>query len=170
MSVSIRKATVEDAANIAHVHVIAWQESYRGIVPQPYLDSLNTDARTEIWKSQLGQADINVFVSILDGKVCGWVGGGLAREPVLDYDGEIYGIYLLDAAKRRGIGRRLMRSIAEALRAHGLNKAVLWVLADNPSRHFYEHLGAEEIARKNMVVGGADLLAIAYGWQDLRSF
>jgi ribosomal protein S18 acetylase RimI-like enzyme len=169
MNLSIRKATIQDAANIAHVHVVSWQESYHGIVPQPYLDSLDVNERTESWKSRLHRTDINVFVAILDGKLCGFVSGGVAREPVQDFDGEFYAIYILRAAKGQGIGRLLMRRLAETLRDKGLTKAVLWVLADNPSRHFYERLGAQEISQKIAPVGGADLLEIAYGWQDLRT-
>jgi ribosomal protein S18 acetylase RimI-like enzyme len=169
MNILIRKAIVEDAASIAHVHVVSWQESYRGIVPQPYLDSLDIDRRTESWKSRLDRVDSNVFVAILDGQLCGFAGGGLAREPVQDFDGEFYAIYLLDTAKGQGIGRLLMRRLAETLRANGLAKGVLWVLADNPSRGFYERLGGQEIAQKIAPIGGVDLLEIAYGWQDLRT-
>lgn len=169
MNLSIRKATLEDAANIARVHIVSWQESYRGIVPQPYLDSLEIGARTDAWKSRLERPVSTVFVAILDGQLCGFIGGGRAREPVQDFDGEFFAIYLLDAAKGHGIGRLLMRRLAETLLANGLTKGMVWVLADNPTRNFYEHLGAREIAQKIAPVGGADLLEIAYGWQDLRT-
>ena len=108
-------------------------------------------------------------MAIVDGQVCGFIGGGLPREAIHDFDAEIYGIYLLDAAKRQGIGRLLLHKLVERLRANGLTKAFLWVLADNPSRTFYEHLGAEEITQKIVPLGGANLLEIAYGWQDLAT-
>jgi ribosomal protein S18 acetylase RimI-like enzyme len=169
MNLSIRRAVPNDAPDIAHVHVVSWQETYRGIVPQTYLDSLDTGARTELWKTRLGRADSNVLVAILDGQLCGFIGGGRARQAIEDFDAEFYAIYLLDAAKGKGIGRLLMRRLAETLLADGLTKAMLWVLADNNSRLFYEHLGGQVIAQKTVPVGGADLLEIAYGWQDLRT-
>ena len=169
MSLSIREATVQDAANIANVHVVSWRESYQGIVPQPYLDSLDVGVRTESWKSRLDQGVATVFVAVLDGQLCGFISGGKARESIQDFDGEFFAIYLLRAAKGRGIGRLLMRRLAETLLAEGLTKGLVWVLADNPTRHFYEHLGAQEVARKMEPVGGADLLEIAYGWQDIRA-
>lgn len=166
MNLSIRKATLQDAPDIARIHVVAWQETYHGIIPQSYLDYLNIDMRTQNWKSLVDQADSNIFVAVLDGQLCGFIGGGVVREPVEDFDAEFYAIYLFQAAKGQGIGRRLMRCLAERLRANGLAKVMLWVLADNPSRGFYERLGGQQIARKIATIGGADLLEIAYGWQD----
>ena len=37
----IRAARVEDAAQIAAVHVRSWQSAYRGLLPQAYLDGLD---------------------------------------------------------------------------------------------------------------------------------
>lgn len=112
----------------------------------------------------------NVFVAIVDGQICGFVRGGPISQPVQDFDAELYAINLVDAAKGKGIGRRLVRHLAETLRAMGLTKVVVWVLADNPSRRFYERLGAQELMeQKIMHIGGANLLEIAYGWQNLQS-
>ena len=169
MNLSIREATVQDAVDIASVHVVSWRESYQGIVPQPYLDSLDIEVRTEAWKSRLGEGISTVFVAILDGQLSGFISGGKSRESIQDLDGEFFAIYLLHSAQGRGIGRLLMRRLAETLIAKGLIKGLVWVLADNPTRHFYEHLGAREVARKVVPVGGADLLEIAYGWQDIRA-
>ena len=38
---TVRAAEVDDAQAIARVHVDAWQATYTGIIPQPYLDQLN---------------------------------------------------------------------------------------------------------------------------------
>jgi hypothetical protein len=44
------------------------------------------------------------------------------------------------------------------------------VLRDNPSRFFYERLGARQVSRRPLAVGGAAIEAIAYGWDDLPGF
>jgi ribosomal protein S18 acetylase RimI-like enzyme len=177
MSLLIRKASLQDAADIARVHVVSWQEAYRNIpgFPQSYLDSLDVAQRTDNWKTRLDQQNEGhyVFVAILEGQLCGFVGGGAARsaaQELPDFDGEIYAIYILQAAKGKGIGRLLMRKMAETLQANEFKKAMLWVLADNPTRGFYEHLGGQEIKRKIAPIAGVELPEIAYGWQDLRTF
>ncbi|KUJ11522.1 FR47 domain-containing protein [Mollisia scopiformis] len=170
MDLQIRKATLQDAPGIARVHVLAWQEAYHGIVPQPYLASLDIAARTEIWKSRLDQSTIEVFVAILDNQICGFASGGPAREPIHGFDGEFHAIYLFQTAKGKGIGRLLMRRVAEALQARGFSRAMLWVLKDNSSRGFYERLSGKEFAQKIDSIGGANLVEVAYGWEDLQVF
>jgi hypothetical protein len=45
---------------------------------------------------------------------------------------------------------------------------IAWVLEKNPSREFYAKSGAQFITSKEIEVGGATLLEVAYGWPDLR--
>jgi hypothetical protein len=47
---------------------------------------------------------------------------------------------------------------------------LVWVLEQNPSVSFYERLGAVQIARKIINIGGADLQELAFGWQSLDRF
>jgi hypothetical protein len=54
--------------------------------------------------------------------------------------------------------------------AAGRRSAILWVLRENPSRFFYERLGAHQVNRKPIAVGGTAIEAIAYGWRDLPGF
>ena len=166
----IRQATLQDAYNIARVHVAAWQETYHGIMPQPYLDSLDVKSRADAWVSRLSQENCSVFVAATqDGQICGFISGGCIREPLQNFDAEFYGIYLLSAVKGQGIGKLLMYRLAETLRTDGFTKAMLWVLADNPARGFYERLGGQQINQKTVLIGGVDLLEISYGWCDLQA-
>ena len=45
----VRRATTEDAAGIASVHVHSWLAAYRGLMPDDMLDSLTVEERTESW-------------------------------------------------------------------------------------------------------------------------
>ena len=40
----IRAATSGDAPGIARVQVLTWQQTYRGILPDAFLDALDMDA------------------------------------------------------------------------------------------------------------------------------
>ena len=45
---------------------------------------------------------------------------------------------------------------------------LVWVLEDNHgARRFYESLGGELVGRKTVVIGGADLVEVSYGWKDI---
>jgi hypothetical protein len=41
----IRRASQSDARAIAEVHVASWRETYRGIVPDAFLDALSVAER-----------------------------------------------------------------------------------------------------------------------------
>jgi GNAT superfamily N-acetyltransferase len=169
MNPSIRQATPRDIPDIAGIHVAAWKAAYRGIVPQPFLDSLNIASRTEDWKTWFDKTGVYIQVAETDGELCGFIGGGALSEPIEGFDAEIYAIYLLPSAKGKGIGKLLMRHLAETLRVNGFAQVAVWVLAENPSRDFYQHLGGTQIAQKLIQIGGAELLEVAYGWPDIRT-
>jgi hypothetical protein len=48
-----------------------------------------------------------------------------------------------------------------------MRSMIIWVLAGNPSRLFYEALGGREVGRQDIVIGGVVLEEIAYRWPDL---
>jgi GNAT superfamily N-acetyltransferase len=169
MNFSIREATSCDAQDIARVHVAAWKTTYRGIVPQPVLDSLDVDSRATDWKDWLGRENLYVYVAEDDVALCGFISGGALREPIEGFDAEIYAIYLLPSVKGQGAGKLLMQRLAEKLLSSGFTQVALWVLAENPSRGFYEHLGGNHIAQKQIRIGDADLLEVAYGWRDIHT-
>lgn len=167
MSASVRPATVADAHQIAQVHVASWKTTYQGIVPQDYLDALDVTLRTERWKEEFARGDSHIFVAEDTDIICGFISGGRLREPIGNYDAEIYAVYVLADAQRRGVGRDLMRSLAMVLAERGFVRPAVWVLGDNPSRHFYARLGGKPIMEKQIQIGGAELMEVAYGWENL---
>ena len=49
----IRSATPDDAERLASVHVEAWKSTYRGQVPDAYLDALSVQDRVDVWRKLL---------------------------------------------------------------------------------------------------------------------
>ncbi len=172
MRMIIRRATPEDAEEIAQVHVDSWKTTYRGIVPQRYLDEMEILPRAEFWRKHIEASDSRVCVAETNGKVTGFISGGPLREPLSDFDGESVGeiaaIYIVFEAQRRGCGRAMTQRLAEDLLQDGLKSAVVWVLERNPACGFYARLGGELIGRKTIAIGGTDLVEVAYRWKDLR--
>src|ERR1700737_3403553 len=109
--VTIRPATPDDAEAIAHVHVQSWLTTYAGIVPQAYLSTLDETARTASWREWLALT-VKVLVAELDGQIVGFASGGPLREPLQNYDAELYAIYLLQPAQGRGVGTSLLKALA----------------------------------------------------------
>ena len=53
------------------------------------------------------------------------------------------------------------------LNAQGCDTAVLWMLADNPARFFYEGLGGVMVGERTDTMAGQDVDEVAYAWRDL---
>ncbi|HEX9677069.1 MAG TPA: GNAT family N-acetyltransferase, partial [Anaerolineales bacterium] len=68
----------------------------------------------------------------------------------------------------RGCGRDLMLCSAERLLREGMRSMLLWVLAENPSRGFYERLGGRQLEEKQITIEQDVLTEVAYGWADLQ--
>ena len=75
--ITIRKATEEDAEAIAFVHVTAWQETYKGMMPAAILDHLSVNERSDCWRRILSTSsstkETRAFVAIHPVKWCGWL-------------------------------------------------------------------------------------------------
>jgi ribosomal protein S18 acetylase RimI-like enzyme len=167
MAVRVRKAVLQDAAGIAHVHVDTWRNTYWGIVPDEHLANLSYERSQRMWEKILSDPKQILFVAEDDpGHVVGFASCGPARDNV-DFSGELYAIYVTQSMQGKGIGEALSLSVAQDLRAHGCDSILAWVLAQNPSRRFYESLGAEQASAKEIVIGGRTLKELGYGWKDL---
>jgi len=168
--VIIRTAKKDDAAAIAKIHVETWRSTYAGLLPDDLLLRMNVaEHEARWWRQVLGRYRRNHFVYVAETKADGVIGfgsGGPSREPGLAYKGEIYTLYLGDEFHGRGLGKRLFGALAErSVRDRGPS-LIVWVLAGNPSRFFYETMGGKPVARRPGVMAGAKIEELAYGWAD----
>src|SRR5262249_59084004 len=74
----IRAATPADACAIARVHVQAWQETYRGLVPDAMLDALSVKRNTGMWETIIGQGEPTITQVLEAG--AGMIGFGAPRQ------------------------------------------------------------------------------------------
>ena len=167
----IREAHAVDAAAIARVHVDSWRTTYAGILPSDFLASLSYVKREQFWSRALSAPGRSSFICVAEdeeGRIVGFSSGGPERGGGLTYKGELYAIYVLAQCQRRGIGSRLTSAVVRRLVEQDIDSMLLWVLADNPSRGFYETLGARRIGEKAVDVGGIEVTEVAYGWSSLQ--
>jgi GNAT superfamily N-acetyltransferase len=162
----IRPATEADAAAIRAVQVQSWRETYRGIVPDSHLDTL--DPTPSQWLRNI-VAGLGVQVAEDAHGITGFVAFGTHRTPELAFTGEVHAIYLLARAQGRGTGRALMRAAAAGLQARGHVNASLWVMTRNAAAmDFYLHLGGRPLREANFEIAGTSISETAIGWDDLE--
>jgi len=165
----IRSATLMDAPAIARVHVASWRSTYHGVLPDEFLDSLSEANYEERWKRVIAPT-AKVYVAEDDGgDLVGFASGGRERAGEEGFEGELYAIYVVDAAQRRGFGRELVRAMVGGLRELGLADMLVWVLRDNPpARDFYERLGGVYVRSQPITIGSVTLEEVSYGWRRLE--
>ena len=167
----IRPATVDDAPGIARVHVESWRTTYRGLMPDAVLDELSVSRREKFWHQVLkrGKSQFAFVATDVQGKVVGFVNGGLERERDPVYTAELYALYLFKEQQGHGYGAALFRAMLEKFLEQNHTTMLLWVLSTNPSRGFYEKMGGRYLKTKPLDIGGATLAEVAYGWDDLSA-
>lgn len=133
----IRDACVDDAEDIARVHVAAWRVAYRGIVPDEMMARLSVAVRADHARAAISAGPPGrIAVAEIDGEVAGWLRVGPARDPDPPGEVELFALYLAPWAWGRGAGLALLEvAVAEGA-------TYLWTLEGNArARRFYERHG-----------------------------
>jgi ribosomal protein S18 acetylase RimI-like enzyme len=172
--VIVRDGNENDVDGIARVHVQGWRESYRDFMTPEALAGLSVDERESMWRGVLAKPDPQAKLVVTvdpDGEIVGFVRGGPIRNKGADAlatDAEIFAIYLLDRAKRQGLGRRMMAEVFDHLATQGFRSVGLWVLKENmPARRFYEKLGGQAGPEQSFDVRGQMLTEVAYRFEPI---
>ena len=163
---TVRQARLADADALGHVHVRAWQEAYRGIMPDDFLDALDPAQRATMWRDRLRDPEVGVevLVAIEGGALVGFAVIGPLRGGSAGSVGELQAINLAPATWRRGIGSRLLAASQDRLAELGYDRGLLWVAENNErARRFYEQHGwTPTDERRSEEILGITLDQIAY--------
>ena len=164
--VTVGRADPGDADGIARVHVAVWRTAYPGMLPDHTLAALSRP-RLAVHYEWAIRRGAGVLVARSGALVVGFA--TLSRQPPgAPGEGEVETLYVLDDWRERGIGRALMQAAARALRDLGCRSLFLWVLAENPSRWFYERLGGRPALRSTTRVGGVSVPRVAIVWDPIE--
>lgn len=164
----IRQATSEDVKDIAKVHVDSWKTTYKGIVPDSYLNKLSYDKRTELWEKNI--TDQRTYTIVAENKasqVVGFASAGKKAENTVANSGDLTSIYLLQEYQGRGVGKKLLEEVFRYFKQLGYEKIFVEVLSDNKTRYFYEHYGATIEKTAQININGKILNELIYVWNDI---
>ena len=135
-AITVRPATVEDAAGIARVHVTGWREAYAERLPAEFLAGLDEARFARNWEGIVVDGVTDAFVAERDGEIVGWATAGPGRDDDPPRPRELEGIYLVASAYGSGAGQQLLDV------ALGDAPAYLWVMEGNArAEAFYRRNG-----------------------------
>jgi GNAT superfamily N-acetyltransferase len=160
-AIRLRDARRGDELAVAEVHVRSWQEAYRGLMPDDYLDALDPRDRAARYTFEASDpAAPRTVLAVADEAGVEVVLGFTTFCPSRDEDaaglGEVVALYVDPDRHLGGAGRLLMVEARRRLREAGFAEAILWVLDGNErAARFYE--------REGWVADGAHRLEHPYG-------
>lgn len=168
---TIRPATPADLDAIAALHVASWRASYRGILPEAFLDGPVEEDRASHWFELLAETggDRVTLVAEGDDGLDGLV--TVVRSSEDGFDAYIEHIHVRPDRKGTGLGRRLLKEAVDRLVAMGCRSAYLLVFDDNAEAiAFYERLGGttESFGLEDMA--GTAIPRSRVSWRDLAAF
>lgn len=169
---AVREAKLDDADAIARAHTESWQTSYRGILPDTVLDRIDVGQRAASRRRILADSSIFQLVAydVTHGDIVGFCDAGPNRRqgPSFPRDrawGELYAIYLVQHAKRHGLGQEMLERVQAWFAAHDVRSLVIWVLENNMhARGFYEAMGGRATSTLRTSVGGYPVTELSYVW------
>jgi GNAT superfamily N-acetyltransferase len=126
----LRRADPADAQAVAEVHVRAWQEGYRGLLPDGFLDGLRPEDRAGRYQFDRTDPGRPATLLAVEGpSVVGFATTGPSGQD--DTIGELLALYVDPPQWGRGVGRTLLGAARRALLERGFEEAMLWVLRGN---------------------------------------
>jgi ribosomal protein S18 acetylase RimI-like enzyme len=171
LTYQLRPAGAGDAEAIAALHTDSWQRTYRGMMPDAFLDGGALENRRGVWRERLDTSDADQLVVVagdgsrIVGFVCVFARGDAGWGAYID------NLHVVHDWKGRGLGRALMRRAAEWVCETQPGGVYLWVMEANASaRAFYERLGAQNVETIQMSdPGGGSAPNCRYVWPDARA-
>ncbi|RFU46875.1 GNAT family N-acetyltransferase [Paraburkholderia sp. DHOC27] len=163
-ALSLRTATPADAALIACIHSASWQATYRGLLPDAFLDNEVTLERAAYWQARLnapGGERRMVVIAEHAGEPIGFA--CVERQPESSWGVLLDNLHALPGHQGIGVGKLLMRAAVDWARMQGETQLYLYVLDGNtPAIGFYERLGWRFAGAEPDRMGGVDITALRY--------
>lgn len=163
-NMKIRQARESDIESIAHIKVSAWRDTYKNIIDNAYLDSMNVSQQIDTIKKSYFLN--NIFVAEINNDILAFCRIDNCSQIVCDnkkMDCEIREIYVRTDLKRNGIGSELFSYVLNYFKQNGKKYLYLSCFEKNyNSRIFYEKMHGMEIPGNNMEINGRLYQTISY--------
>ncbi len=133
----IRIATIEDTAPIIDTVQSSYKFSYRGYLPNEYLDGLSiTEDVTEKWRNYLQKYEC--YVAEKQGQIVAFL---MVESNIETKILEICILYVRPEYQKQGIGSSMLNYICDMKRRQKYEKSILWTMKNGPSIGFYKKMG-----------------------------
>ena len=165
MNYEFEEMSQANVMEYAKINIKSWVESYKNIVDEDYLESINTINELQNRKAalinNLKDGSLRYLLKVNNEYV------GIFRVRKTKYEGyEDYGelgsLYLLNKVKKNGYGKIMFDRAKRELSQMGYDKMIVGCLEENPSNDFYIHMGGVFLKKNPIRIGGQNFFENIY--------
>ena len=174
MNYSIKEIDKEDLYDYMKVNTYAWNETYRGIMSDEFLDKIKNELNQNVErlknkfdKQKVEEPDYKRFILYVNNESVGMFSISKSRDEKYPESGELCSIYLLSKIKGQGYGRILFEKAKEELRNMNYKDMIIYCLKENKANEFYKHMGGKLVYSKMRNIGGRDLIENVYYYEKI---
>ena len=136
----IRKADQSETNTLLYMTINVMSESTMGLVHNDVQMGMNMFV-------PLLNSGSYYLIAVDQNQMAGWVLIGPDFSPVnVQKTGSITSLYVFPFYRKIGLGKQLMHSAIQQLKAEGFQKVMLNVYTGNPAKHLYENLGFTDVS------------------------
>ena len=165
----IRPAETDDLDKIADLYVYNHKETYKGLLPDLYFDTLTSAYAKEKWRNYLLNQENRIWVAYEEDCFLGFSAG--AADPDLSDTWLLDSLHVSKNARGKGIGTSLIsKNGAHAAEAGYSKMSICIVRGNDKARSLYTKLGAEHSLYFDDPFGSTVSHSEKLIWNDLTYF
>ena len=151
----IRDKKYEDIEEYILLVNDVWNETYRGIVDDSFLDNMKNTVseRVKRSKEKFAKEEYHTFVMEDNGRLIGYTSSEKSRDEDYPNSGEISSLYLRKEYQGKGLGKELYNFSLNRLKELGFKDYIIGCLDGNPTNEFYKHMGGKYYKSKMIKIG-----------------
>lgn len=159
---SIESLSQDNIENYAEVNILAWEQTYKGIISDEFIELFCSKAGKENiiekLKKELYEKDKKSFLLKVDNEYVGIL--KIRKSKYKEYSdyGELGAIYLLDSVKGKGYGKILFNKAVIELRNMGYNKMFNSCYEGNLANGFYKHMNGKLVESREFILSNGEKL------------
>lgn len=170
--IKLRDAQFSDHAAIAKLHAASWQQHYRGIMSDYFLDKEVEQDRLNVWYHRLQNPSENqkIMLATSDENIVGLSCFYLNDDPV--FGTLIDNLHVSKNLQKSGVGAMLLKESAKYIRTYANSpKMYLWVYELNKNaRAFYDRLDGKNFQTIGIENSDKTKAQVCrYVWDDVSS-
>lgn len=159
---------IADADALAGIQILSFRQTYKGILPDDYLNRLDAEAIRQDFIQKISDPEKLLVIAHNGDSIAGYAYISAQRMEELPFSAELIELYLHPAYTGKGIGKQIFQHITAVLADRGWTSFNVWALCANKGAcGFYEAMGGMKLIEGGIYWPGIDghtFEAACYYW------